>query len=379
MASTKGNKKKHVKKQRKVIITDWLTDDADWEAGLARWQSLNESQIRYAVYVVEQGGESGKTHIQGFIHFQRPVAYSTIKTRLKSKTIHIEWVENDEKAVHYCSKPHEGCSCKHCKKGEGKRLYGPVEIGEMPNYASKATESPTDMLTKMIEQGLTDEQIAENAPWALLRHSRGINALRFALQKKQSKEWREVQVILLTGDAGTGKTAWAIADSQDGYFKPDLSKKEIWFDGYQGERTLILDDFRGSSAKLEQLLKLLDGHQLSIPIKGGHTYALWTRVIITSNRTPEDWYSILNPQTDSEWFDVEDTQNERNAFWRRITAHVEDIDEKAQYPRCIELVAQRVANALQCSQAEADGGRSSPQGIGEWTENATGDLLDGLW
>ncbi len=265
MAAKKGSKKKHVKKQRKVIITDWLTDDEDWQEGLARWQSLNESQIRYAAYVVEQGDKGGKTHIQGFIHFQRPVALTTIKNRLKSNSIHIEWVMNDEAAVHYCTKPHDGCSCKHCKKGEGKRLYGPVEIGEMPDYGSKTSESPTEMLTKMIEQGLTDEQIAENAPWAILRHSRGIAALRFALTKQKSKQWRNVEVILLTGDAGTGKTAWAIEDSEDGYFKPDLSKKEIWFDGYQGERTLILDDFRGSSCKIEQLLKLLDGHQLSIP------------------------------------------------------------------------------------------------------------------
>lgn len=53
MAQTKGKKKKSVKKQRKWLITDWLTEDADWQEGLARWQTLDESQVRYAVYVVE--------------------------------------------------------------------------------------------------------------------------------------------------------------------------------------------------------------------------------------------------------------------------------------------------------------------------------------
>jgi len=340
MAAKKATKKA---RQRKWIITDWFTEeDGDWKEGLSRWQDLDESKIRYAVYVVETG-QDGKPHMQGFIHFTRPVALTTIKSRLKSKSIHCETVINDEAAVHYCSKPHEDCSCKHCKK-TGERLYGPVEIGTMPNYETKSSETPTDLLIAMIEAGKTDEQIAEEAAWALLRHSRGINSLRFALQRKLSRKWREVEVILLTGEAGTGKTAFAIADSQDGYFKPDLSKKEIWFDGYQGERTLILDDFRGTSCKFEQLLKLLDGHQLSIPIKGGHTYALWTRVYITSNTTPEEWYHRLSGH--SEYYDEEDTAKERLAFWRRISLNVFNIyTPQDTYEECLEYVALCIGKA----------------------------------
>jgi len=322
-------------KQRKWIITDWFTEeDGDWKQGLARWQSLDESTIRYAVYVVETG-KDGKAHMQAFIHFTRPLALTTIKSRLKSKSIHCETVINDEAAVHYCSKPHDGCSCKHCSK-TGERLYGPVEIGKMPNYEKKSSETPTELLIAMIESGKTDEEIAKEAAWALLRHCRGIASLRFALMRESSRKWREVEVILLTGEAGTGKTAFAISDSADGYFKPDLSKKEIWFDGYQGERTLILDDFRGTSCKFEQLLKLLDGHQLSIPIKGGHTYALWTRVYITSNTTPEEWYHRL---TDSEYFSEIDAAKERLAFWRRITLNVSDIHTQHTYPDCLDYVA----------------------------------------
>lgn len=78
-----GKKGKHVKKQRKVIITDWMTDDQDQEAAIARWEALKRSQIRYMVYQVEQG-KTGKPHIQAFVHWQRPVALSTIKSRLGS-------------------------------------------------------------------------------------------------------------------------------------------------------------------------------------------------------------------------------------------------------------------------------------------------------
>jgi len=364
-----AQKKKSVAKQRKWIMTDWLTEEnGDWQEGIKRWQALDESKIRYAVWVVEKG-KDGKPHIQGFIHFNRPIAMTTVKSRLNSKSVHVEKVINDEAAAHYCSKPHEGCNCKHCTKA-GERLYGPVEVGEKPDYEKQKKVKPMEELALMIQKGLTDAQIAEEAPWALLRHSRGINALRFAHNKAKSQEWRDVEVILLLGDAGTGKTAWAIADSKGDYFKPDLSKKEIWFDGYQGETTLILDDFRGSSCKFEQLLKLMDGHQLSIPIKGGHTYALWKRVVITSNTSPEDWYSRLNTTMETEWYDEEEKQKECNAFWRRITFTVSDINEKANYPECIGLVQERIDNAKEHFDSEI-------RGI--MIESQTGSLLTGLW
>lgn len=365
MADKKSTKKKA--KQRKWFATDWCTDDTDWKAGLARWQDLDESLIRYAVYVVETG-EGEKPHLQGFFHFTRPITLSTLKSRLKSKSVHCEAVINDEAAVHYCSKPHEGCSCKHCKK-PGARLYGPVEVGTMPNYEKKSSETPTEALIAMIQSGKTDEEIAESAAWAILRHSKGIASLRFALMRNRSREWRDVEVILLTGEGGTGKTAFAIADSEDGYFKPDLSKKEIWFDGYQGERTLILDDFRGTSCKFEQLIKLLDGHQLSVPIKGGHTYALWTRVYITSNTTPEEWYYRL---TESQFFDDITVAKEKVVFWRRIAVNVSDITTQHTYPECLEYVAL-------CIEKERNRATKSFIALGEQNEGEDDQTLLGIW
>jgi len=318
-------KKKAVKKQRKVIITDWMTEDQDQQAAIDRWQALKQSSIRYMVYQVEEG-KTGKAHIQGFIHFQRPVALSTIKSRLGSKSIHVEWVINDEAAAEYCAK-------------EEGRLWGPAEVGTKPDYAKKKV-NPTEELAAMVKQGLTNAQIAEEAPWAILRHSRGIAELRYAHLESRASSFRTVEVILLTGDAGTGKTAYAIDQSEKdgGYFKPDLSKKDIWFNGYQGQKNLILDDFRGKSTSFDNLLRLLDGHKLELPIKGGHTYALWERVWITSNQTPAEWYQRLDDHALSEWYDSETKRKEQNAFWRRVNIHCEDIDEPKAYPSCLEYM-----------------------------------------
>jgi len=343
-------------KQRKWFATDWLNGDSDWEEGLARWQSVDPKILRFAVYQVESG-EGGKPHIQGMLHFRDNLRIGQVKKILGSNTVHLDPVKSDEVAAHYCSKPHEGCSCKHCRK-PGTRIWGPAEIGKMPNYKKGSKTNPTDEVISMIQAGMTDEEIAATAAWAILRHSKGIAALRFALMRQQSREWRDVEVILLTGNAGTGKTAYAIADSQDGYFKPDLSKKEIWFDGYQGERTLILDDFRGTSCKFEQLLKLLDGHQLSLPIKGGHTYALWTRVIITSNTTPEEWYHRLSGV--SPYHDKKEIDRERLAFWRRVNLNVSDIETPQNtYKDCIEYVGLCIDRERKPAEKPAGNGEQS--------------------
>lgn len=349
-------KSKHVKKQRKVIITDWMTEDQDQEAALARWAALKQSQIRYMVYQVEQG-KTEKPHIQGFIHFQNPVALSTIKSRLASKSIHVEWVINDEAAAGYCAK-------------EEGRLWGPAEVGTKPDYAKKKV-NPTEELAAMVKNGLTNAQIAEEAPWAILRHSRGIAELRYAHLESRASSFRTVEVILLTGDAGTGKTAYAIAQSEKngGYFKPDLSKKDIWFNGYQGQKNLILDDFRGKSTSFDNLLRLLDGHKLELPIKGGHTYALWERVWITSNQTPEEWYERLDTLRSSEWYDSETKRKEQNAFWRRVTVHCDDIDEAKPYPQCLDYVASRL-EAARKKPMEKDNGEDqndvAPAGLQDW-------------
>jgi len=64
------------------------------------------------------------------------------------------------------------------------------------------------------------------------------------------------------------------------------------FDGYEGQKEILIDDFYGN-IKLNFLLKILDGHKLRINIKGGHRYALWNKVYITSNTQVDEWYQTI--------------------------------------------------------------------------------------
>lgn len=376
MATTKkAQKRKYPSKNRKFVVTDWGLSDAEdiVEDLKERWLDLDEDSLRYAAWVVETG-ETGKPHVQGFLHFNRPITLSTLKNRLKSHSIHAERVIDSEAAAHYCEKPVEGCTCQHCEKArkDGQVLFGPIYIGKKPDYAKKAAVKPTDELLELIiEKNMSDAQLLENAAWGLLRHSKGIDRIRKAMMERRANEFRKVEVILLTGDAGTGKTAWATNKYAGDYYKPDLSKNTIWFDDYQGESVLILDDFRGSSIKFENLLNLLDGYKLMLPIKGGHTYALWTTVIITSNAIPSQWYQRLD-LTGGQWEDEDYKRREIAAFDRRISLHVEDIDEIHGYPANLEYIDAMI------TKARLDA-RAAKQGEEEVTndEITAGDI--GIW
>ncbi len=85
-------------------------------------------------------------------------------------------------------------------------------------------------------------------------------------------------VEIHTGPTGTGKTR-ACYDSDAFMIHGDSLD---WWDGYCGEKTLVIDEY-SNQISLTKLLGILDGYQLRLPIKGGFTYARWTTVKITTN------------------------------------------------------------------------------------------------
>jgi len=102
------------------------------------------------------------------------------------------------------------------------------------------------------------------------------------------------QIILYVGPTRTGKTRAAYEMFPDLYETPISGKGDIWFDGYQGEETVLFDEFRGA-LPLDALLKILDPHYVrKVPIKGSFTWFNPKRIIVTSNFHPKTWYDYTN-------------------------------------------------------------------------------------
>lgn len=63
----------------------------------------------------------------------------------------------------------------------------------------------------------------------------------------------------------------------------------LWWDGYDGQETVLLDDYTGW-LPMAVLLRLLDRYPMTGQVKGGQTWLRMKTIIITSNFGYQEWY-----------------------------------------------------------------------------------------
>jgi len=104
----------------------------------------------------------------------------------------------------------------------------------------------------------------------------------------------ERTVMVFWGRTGTGKSrrAWNEA-GLDAYPKDPSTK---WWDGYQAQENIVIDEFRGRIA-VEHILRWFDRYPVVVETKGGATVLRASRIWITSNISPDDWFPDLDTET----------------------------------------------------------------------------------
>ncbi len=104
------------------------------------------------------------------------------------------------------------------------------------------------------------------------------------------------RVVVVWGLSHIGKSEWA---NRGGglpggvWVLPTQRSGGVWWDGYDGSPTLVLEDFDSSLMNMLTLFRVLDSYKFVGPVKsvtGGMT-ADWIQVIITNNHHPHDWYT----------------------------------------------------------------------------------------
>lgn len=130
-----------------------------------------------------------------------------------------------------------------------------------------------------------------------IRHKMDIEtAYKIRDTKLARKEDRQMDVIYIYGQPGTGKTTFAkMLGRNKGYDVFISGSSNDPLEGYQGQECVILDDVRGSDWKINDLLKLLDNHTNSL-VKSRYSNKLLIDcklLILTSVQQIEDLYSNL--------------------------------------------------------------------------------------
>lgn len=120
-------------------------------------------------------------------------------------------------------------------------------------------------------------------------------------------QWREgVTVKVFYGGTGLGKTrkAWHEAGKEGVYVKDPCTK---WWDGYKGEKRVIIDEFTGL-INIAHLLRWFDRYPCMAEIKGFSVPLCATEFWVTSNLHPREWYKDI-------------TEEQQQALLRRVTLH----------------------------------------------------------
>lgn len=231
---------------------------------------------KYLVYQLEQG-TNGTFHFQGYVVFNQQKRFNWVKKALPNA----HWQPrkgSHQQAKTYCTK-------------EDTRIDGPWEFGDdsdIPNGQG----GRTDLLTykKAIEDGLSDKQLMDDYTIQSARFPKFANQVRLA-DKPPIKE--NMEVFLLWGPPGSGKSHWCYKQHPDLYALPVQQKGTLWFDTYAGQETLLIDEFEGEMA-LTTLLRILDVYPIMVPVKTGFVWLRATRIYITSNRLWNEWYDFTN-------------------------------------------------------------------------------------
>jgi hypothetical protein len=227
---------------------------------------------RYIIYQ-EEIGAAGTPHYQGYIIFNNAKRLPEVK--LVHATAHWEIrVGSHQQAKAYCS--------KESTRAPGAQL---VEIGDEPQQGRR---SDLNEVRDMIKNNTSMCEIADAHFGSFIRYYKGF--MVYKLLCNGQRNW-EPFIVVYYGAAGSGKSKEAFNSAPDAYWKiPGNS----WFDGYDGQQSIVMDDFYGSWMPFSLLLRVLDRYPLNVEVKGGCVPFVAKKIILTSNRSPVEWYPNLD-------------------------------------------------------------------------------------
>jgi len=216
--------------------------------------------FRYAV-IGDEVGEEGTPHFQGYLELSEKITPKPL-AELLPRANSEERIGTPLQAADYCKKDGQW-----------------TERGSMSRPGRR---TDIEDIKRMVRDKRPMHEIADKAE--------SYQQLKFAkLYKECTQKKRPIQDIDIRwyfGKAGTGKTKAAYDEFPDLYTPINFK----WWEDYQGEPVVLIDDFRKDWCKFHELIKLLDRYPIKVECKGSFYQLQATTIIITAPCRPEDMY-----------------------------------------------------------------------------------------
>jgi len=269
---------------RNFAFTDYVLDPRFWIAFAAHFPKS------YIIYGREVCPKTKNIHFQGYIHFKNPVRFEPLLKELKPR--HLEKCKGTpSQNITYCSKDDDI-----------------VELNPENKPVGQGTRNDLVAIRDAVKNGASELDICEEFPGDYIRYHKGIEKMR-NLYQYTKRNWK-MDVRIYWGAPGTGKSRTVHEDYGDEVYVKMYGK---WWDGYNGEKVVLIDDFDPTNcfdSTFDWYLKLLDRYPMKVEYKGGSCEFCSKIIIFTSNYDPSGWFL---------------KKENRDAFFRRVT-HIEEFE-----------------------------------------------------
>jgi len=228
---------------------------------------------RYVVYQEEICPDTKRLHHQGYVELVSPQRLSAL-----NKVCPAHWERRRGTAAE---------ARDYCMKEESRAPdTQPVESGEFGG--SQGRRKDLRHIKDILDDGGSLLECYDADFATTCRYERSFMKYRMLITPPRT--WKPV-VELYWGKTGTGKSRKAFGDNPGAYVSP----KTKWWDGYDGQECIIVDDYVGQWP-LDTMLNLIDRYECPIENKGGSYTMLARKIVITSNLTIEQWYPNVYPE-----------------------------------------------------------------------------------
>lgn len=254
-------------RSRAVCFTAWDLYQLD----PASWHTESFS-CTYAVWQMELSPQTGKLHWQGYAEFDERAPFPVLHTfdGLADPKAHFEPRRGSQRqAIEYCQKV-------------DSRVDGPYEFGVKKEQGQRAD---LDNMRQALDLGHPLAKVARDHFPVWIKYPSAVKSYQ-ALQAVDRTDVPEVYVIL--GPTGVGKSRLARQMFPGAYWKPNFD----YWENYQYEEVVVLDEFYGAKMMYTDLLQLLDSTPLLVNVKGASAKMNSKIFVFTSNQHPRDWYKM---------------------------------------------------------------------------------------